>query len=89
MAQGEARLLRFLADNSGVITRSDALALGMKPATLARRVQTGHLIPIAKGLYVQPGVMEAERTTLLAATHVLDAIASHHSAARLHDLERT
>lgn len=87
MAQGEARLLRFLADNSGVITRSDALALGMKPATLARRVQTGHLIPIAKGLYVQPGVMEAERTTLLAATHALDAIASHHSAARLHDLE--
>ena len=87
MAQGETRLLRFLADNSGVITRSDALALGMKPATLARRVQTGHLISVAKGLYVQPGVMEAERTTLLAATHALDAIASHHSAARLHDLD--
>ncbi len=87
MAQGEARLLEFLANNNGVISRSDALALGMKPATLMRRVQTGHLIPVAKGLYVQPGVMEAERTTLLAATHALDAVASHHSAARLHDLE--
>ena len=87
MAQGEARVLKFLAENNGVITRSDALALGMKPATLVRRVQTGHLIPVAKGLYVQPGVMEAERTTLLAATHALDAVASHHSAARLHDLD--
>jgi hypothetical protein len=87
MANGEARVLRFLAENAGVITRSEALALGMKPATLARRVQKGHLVVVGKGLYVQPGVMEAERTTLLAATHALDAIASHQSAARLHGLD--
>jgi predicted transcriptional regulator of viral defense system len=87
MANGEARVLQFLAENAGVITRSEVLALGMKPATLARRVQTGHLVAVGKGLYVQPGVMAAERTTLLAATHALDAIASHQSAARLHELD--
>jgi very-short-patch-repair endonuclease len=45
------------------------------------------LIQVARGIYVQPGVLDAERTTLRAATWALDAVASHQSAARLHGLD--
>ena len=87
MANGESKVVEFMAANGGVITRSEALALGMSPATLARRIQVGHLVRIGKGLYAQPGVLESEKATLLAATHALDAVASHQSAARLHGLD--
>jgi hypothetical protein len=87
MESAEHRVMRQACANGGVITRREALALGMSPAMLSRRVQSGHLIPVARGVYVQPGVLEAELTLLRAATWALDAVASHESAARLHGLQ--
>ena len=87
MDSAERRVMRQATANGGVITRVEALALGMSSAMLTRRIQTGHLIPVARGIYVQPGVLGAERTLLRAATGALNAVASHESAARLHGLE--
>lgn len=73
--------------NGGVITRSEALALGMSSASLARRLKSGHLIRLGPGAYALPGLLAAEKSVLRAATTVLGAVASHESAARLHGLD--
>ncbi|HEY4584382.1 MAG TPA: type IV toxin-antitoxin system AbiEi family antitoxin domain-containing protein [Acidimicrobiia bacterium] len=70
--------------NDGVITRREALALGMPERTLDRRIEEGVLIRIAPGAYALPGVFEAEASTLAAATRGLGAVVSHQAAARLH-----
>jgi Transcriptional regulator, AbiEi antitoxin/Protein of unknown function (DUF559) len=87
MELAEQRVMRQTTANGGVITRAEALALGMSATMLTRRIQSGHLIPVGRGIYVQPGVLGAERTLLRAATWALAAVASHQSAARLHGLE--
>lgn len=89
MRDGEKRVFQQLSQNGGVITRAEAVALGISPATLTRRVRDGYLVKVASGLYVQPGVLDSERTLLRAATSALNAVASHESAARLHGLEGT
>ncbi len=87
MGENDNKVLAYLRANGCVITRSEALALGMSPATLTRWVQRGHLIAVATGIYIQPGVLESERTLLRAATRSLSAVVSHESAARLHGLD--
>ena len=42
---------------------------------------------VGHGILATPGVLANELTMLLAATHALNAVASHESAARLHGLE--
>ena len=59
----------------------------MGSTTLTSWVKLGHLIPVGHGIYVQPVVLDSERTLLRAATKALDAVASHESAARLHRLD--
>jgi len=76
-----------MRQNSGVLTRATALALGMASSTLQEWVTAGHLVPVGNGLYVLPGVLDSERTLLRAATVALDAVVSHESAARLHGLD--
>jgi hypothetical protein len=44
-------------------------------------------VRVGHGIYVQPGVLDSERTRLRAATKALDAVVSHESAARLHRLD--
>jgi hypothetical protein len=87
MGEIDSRVLQFMGANGGVITRAEALALGMAPATLARRVRTGQLVKVGHGIYVLPGVLRTERSLLRAATRALGAVASHESAARLHGLD--
>lgn len=59
----------------------------MPSSTLHKWVELGHLVRVGRGIYVQPGVLEAEGTLLRAATKALDAVASHESAARLHGIQ--
>lgn len=87
MARGEADVLAYMRQSGGVITRREALALGMSSTTLKTRVSTGHLIAVGFGIYTLPGVLESELTLLRAATAALDAVASHQSAGRLHGLD--
>jgi very-short-patch-repair endonuclease len=77
-------VLAHAAANHGVITRREALALGMPHRTLDRRIEEGVLVRIAPGVYALPGVFEAEASTLAAATRGLGAVVSHQTAARLH-----
>jgi hypothetical protein len=77
-----------MRQNGGVLTRSTALALGMPSSTLQDWVKIGHLVAVGRGLYVLPGVLDSEGTLLHAATHALDAVVSHESAARLHGLDQ-
>ena len=87
MARGEKQLLDYMTANGGVITRSEALALGMTSSSLARRLESGHIIRVGRGTYALPGMLTGERSILRAATAALGAVASHESAARLHGLD--
>lgn len=83
----EARVLGRALSNGGVISRAEAIAIGMNPRTIDRRVASGNLVSVGPGVMCLPGVFVSEISTLRAATIVLDAIASHESASRLHGLE--
>lgn len=87
MGRADRHVLTHLRVNGGVITRKEALARGMPSTTLQEWVKLGHLVAVGRGIYVQPGVLESERTLLVAATRSLDAVVSHESAARLHGLD--
>lgn len=76
-----------MRENGGVLTRSQALALGMPSTTIQEWVDIGHLVLVGKGTYVLPGVLDSEPTLLRAATAALDAVVSHESAGRLHGLD--
>lgn len=87
MGEAEDRVYAHMAANGGVITRAEALALGMTTATVSRRVRGGRLVAVGKGVYVLPGVIRDETSLLTAATSALSAVASHESAARLHGMD--
>lgn len=87
MGRADGKVMSFLHANAGVITRTEALALGMPGTTLRRWVDRGQLVSAGTGVYVLPGVLEQERTLLRAATRALDAVVSHESAARLHGVD--
>lgn len=87
MGRADQDVIVHMRNNGGVITRGTALALGMPSSTLQEWVAVGHLVNVGRGLYVLPGVLDSERTLLRAATHALDAVVSHESAARLHGLD--
>jgi hypothetical protein len=79
--------MSYLGSSGGVITRPEALALGVPSSTLKEWVRSGRLVRVGTGIYVLPGVLEHERTTLQAATRALAAVVSHESAARMHGLD--
>lgn len=87
MARSDRRITTFLRVNGGVITRKEALALGMASSTLTKWLELGHLVKVGHGIYVQPGVLDSEDTLLRAATRALDAVVTHESAARLHGID--
>lgn len=78
--------MAYAASNSGVVSRSEALALGVSSSSLHRWVGEGRLVKVGTGIYVLPGVLTTERSLLRAATAALGAVVSHESAARLHGL---
>lgn len=86
MGNAEIEVLAHMASNGGVITWAEALTMGMTSSTLTRRVASGHLVAVGRGLYVLPGVIRDEITLLGAATAGLNAVVSHESAARVHDI---
>lgn len=84
MSESTKAVIAHATSNEGVITRREALALGMSERTLDRRLDEGILVKIATAVYALPGVFEAESSTLAAATRGLGAVVSHQAAARLH-----
>ena len=80
-------LMAYAASNAGVVSRSEALAIGVPSSSLHRWVEEGRLVKVGTGVYVLPGVLTSERSLLRAATAALGAVVSHESAARLHRLD--
>lgn len=87
MGRADKLVIDHAREHGGVLTRSEALALGMPSSTLHEWVEVGHLTAVGRGVYVLPGVLDSEPTLLRAATARLDAVVSHESAARLHGLD--
>ena len=77
-------VIRHAMANDGVITRREAVALGMNPRTLDRHLNEGSLVKVATSVYALPGVLDSESAVLGAATRSLGAVVSHQTAARLH-----
>lgn len=87
MGDAETQVLHRALANGGVITRAEAIAMGMNARTIDRRLTSGRLISVGHGVMCLPGVLLNELSTLRAATAVLNGIASHESAGRLHRLD--
>lgn len=73
--------------NGGIVTTSEAQALGMDRATLARRVRAGVLTRLKRGVFALPGFEINHDAVLEAACRRLNAVVSHQSAGRLHEFE--
>lgn len=81
-------VIAFARSNGGVITREEALALGMSATTLNRRVLEGVLVRHRPGVLALPGAPDPHILDLHAACQKLGAIVTHQSAAYVHDLDR-
>ncbi len=87
MGKSTQAVIAHAADHDGVVTRREALALGMTSRTLDRRVEDGVLIRMATSVFALPGVFRAEESTMAAATRALGGVVSHQSAARFHGVD--
>ena len=82
---GEARAIS--STQHGIITRAQALAIGMTDDAIYHRARMGAWKKITPGVFLIGGV-ESPLTLLAAATVRLPAVVSHQSAARIHGLSR-
>lgn len=87
MGRKDQEVLAYMAASDGVITRAEALALGMPPTTLTEWARIGHIRRVGHGIYVLPGVLDSHRSLLGAATRALNAVVSHESSAILHGID--
>ena len=83
MSESTKAVILHAMANEGVITRREAVALGMTPRTLDHRLQDGTLVKIATSVYALAGVLGSESSILGAAAKGLGAV-SHQAAARIH-----
>ena len=81
-----SRVIDHARRHGGVVTRAEALALGMAPKTIDRRAKEGSLWRVGPGVLALPGFLDSDLTLLAAATRALPAVVSHESAARLYDM---
>jgi very-short-patch-repair endonuclease len=78
----DVRLDSVLAAQRGLVTRGQALALGVSPGQLGHLLATGRLVPAVVGVYRDPARPTAPGQLALAATlRWGDAVASSHQAA--------
>ena len=84
--ESEQLAYRLAGRQAGYVTRRQAVACGMSPDAVMRRLKAGHWTRVKAGLYLIPGFDLTWRGQLLAATAALGAVVSHESAAELHQL---
>lgn len=88
MGQEIRDVIKFAQKNGGIVTRAEAIALGMPPRTLRRRVADGLLVELRPGVLALPGASDPHVLDLHMACRKLGAIVSHESAAYLHGIIR-
>lgn len=84
-AKPEVRLARISARQHGLVTRRQAMAVGLSAEMIKTRLRNGTLVPVLRGVYRLPGVRRTWKQDVLAV--VLwggdKAVASHGTAAKL------
>ena len=87
MGDRTREVIEYARSNGGIVTRGEALALGMSRTTLARRVDSGIIDRIKPGVFRLPGTQEEHDSYLEAACRSLGAVVSHESAGLLHGFD--
>jgi hypothetical protein len=85
LSEAELRVIALGGRQAGYVTRRQALACGLPPGAVDRRVQSGRWKLIKTGLHLMAGFEDTVKGRLVAATAALGAVVSHESAAELHD----
>jgi len=83
----QARVLAKMADQYGLVSRSQALKAGMKHHQIDDRLRGGHWVRAARGVFRHAAVTATPRSELLAVCIAHDALASHRSAAAVHGID--
>lgn len=83
----EAGLDARMRRQFGLISRSQALDAGMTQNQIQHRLNTGRWERARAGVFRHSAVPETRRSRLLAACISLEGLASHRSAAALHDID--
>lgn len=86
ITEAELKATDLAGKQGGFIVRRQALACGMSPGQIRNRLNTKRWTTVKPGLYLVLGFSPNTRGRLLAATAMLGAVASHQTAAELHDL---
>ena len=81
--------LTTIADQHGLITRSDVMQHGFARSAWGRAVSRGDLVVVADGVGVLPGTDITPIVNIAAAVRSADGLASHRSAAHLHGVWRS
>ena len=87
MTTGEARVLGRMKQQHGLISRRQARAEGMTDDQVTVRLRTGQWVGVAQGVYRHAVFPETPLSRLLAGCLACDGVASHRSAAALHDID--
>ena len=87
MLEIEARVLGRMKEQHGLISRGQARAEGISDDQIRRRLRTGQWVGAARGVYQHAVFPETPLSRLLAGCLACDGLASHRSAAALHDVD--
>jgi predicted transcriptional regulator of viral defense system len=83
----DRRIAAHAITQHGLITRKQALALGMSIHMIQSRRRSGRWTTVESGVYLLQGAPRTWHTEVLAACFALGGIASHRTAAALHRLD--
>lgn len=86
-AEVERRLAAVATRQHGVVTRQQALAAGLSPSQITRRLRSGHLRSAERGVYQYASTPVTWHSRLLSLCLASGGVASHRSAAVLWDLD--
>ena len=83
----ESEVRSLMQEQHGLISRSQARAEGLTDDQIRRRLRTGEWVCAARGVYRHAVCPETPLSRLLAGCLACDGVASHRSAAALHDID--
>lgn len=81
------RINDYLAGHHGVVSREQALALGMSGTAISRMVSSGRWKRIARGMYRVAGAPPTWLGDARSLALSIDGLISHRAAARLWDID--
>lgn len=88
MANPDTIIARLAARQHRVVTRPQLLARGLSAHQVNRRISSGLLMPLHRGVFLVGGGEPSYEASILAACWAANALASHRAAAALFGLRR-